>query len=229
MEEKGFIILYRKLLDWEWYDHIPTKVLFIHLLLKANHTKKQWRGIDINRGQYLTSLNTLSQETGLSVKQVRCALNNLEKTGEVGKQTTKLNTLISVTNYDNYQSKGTPTDKVRANEGQSKGKARATTNNDNNDNNEEQDKAKQIYMSFNHLSITKGECAKLYKNWTKEQIDEILASIQNYKQNKKYNSLYLTAKNWLKREYGENGRQTKKPVMDELVKNVYKQIGYDIK
>jgi len=138
MEEKGFIILYRKLIDWEWYDHIPTKVLFIHLLLKANHTTKLWRGNEIKRGQYLTSLNTLSQETGLSVKQIRASLNNLEKTGELGKQTTNLNTLISITNYDYYQAKGTPKDKPTANEGQGEGKQRATTNNVNNDNNEEE-------------------------------------------------------------------------------------------
>jgi hypothetical protein len=141
MEEKGFIILYRKLIDWEWYDHIPTKVLFIHLLLKANHTTKLWRGNEIKRGQYLTSLNTLSQETGLSVKQIRASLNNLEKTGEVGKQTTNLNTLISITKYDDYQSKGTPKGKPKANEGQSEGKQRATTNNVNNDNNEEEEES----------------------------------------------------------------------------------------
>jgi hypothetical protein len=220
MEDKGFIILYRKLIDWEWYDHIPTKVLFIHLLLKANHTTKLWRGNEIKRGQYLTSLNTLSQETGLSVKQIRASLNNLEKTGEVGKQTTSLNTLLSIIKYDDYQTKGTPKDKVRANQGQSKGKPRATTNNVNNDNNVNNE---DIYKSFNHLSINKDECKSLHKNYTKEQIDSVLESIQNYKENTKYVSLYLTAKNWLKRDYGDNGRQAKE--VDAMVEHVRKMTG----
>ena len=218
MEEKGFIVLYRKLIDWEWYDHIPTKVLFIHLLLKANHTTKLWRGNEIKRGQYLTSLNTLSKETKLSVKQIRASLNNLEKTGEVGKQTTSLNTLISILNYDNYQTKGTPKDKPTANGGQSEGKRRATTNNVNNDNNVNNE---EIYMSFKHLSITKAECIRLNDNYTKEQIDTVLDSIQNYKGNSKYVSLYLTAKNWLKKEHGENGRAK----VDKLVENVHKAAG----
>ena len=167
MEEKGFIILYRKLIDWEWYDHIPTKVLFIHLLLKANHTTKLWRGNEIKRGQYLTSLNTLSKETGLSVKQVRSALNNLEKTGEVGKQTTSLNTLISITKYKDYQTKGTP----RANDGQSKGKPMATTNNVNNvnnDYNEEQIKEKkEKTFNFRLSLIDLGVNEKIVEDWIK--------------------------------------------------------------
>jgi len=37
------------MLDWEWYDDINTKVLFIHLLIKANWKEKKWRGIKIKR------------------------------------------------------------------------------------------------------------------------------------------------------------------------------------
>ena len=33
------------MLDWEWYDDINTKVLFIHLLIKSNWKEKKWRGI----------------------------------------------------------------------------------------------------------------------------------------------------------------------------------------
>jgi hypothetical protein len=84
-------------------------------------------------------------------------------------------------------------------------------------------KEKEVYVSFGHLSITKGECIKLSENYTKEQIDTILESIQNYKPNKKYTSLYLTAKNWLKKEYGENGRQAKE--VDPLVEHVRKMTG----
>jgi len=129
---EGFITLERAILTWEWYDNIPTKVLFIHCLLKANHKPNNWRGIDIKRGQFITSIQRLSDETGLTTKQIRTALKNLEKTNELGKQTTSVNTLISVIKYDFYQSVGKP----KANEGQSEGKVRATNNNDNNKNNE---------------------------------------------------------------------------------------------
>jgi hypothetical protein len=187
---EGFITLERAILTWEWYDNIPTKVLFIHCLLKANHKPNNWRGIDIKRGQFITSIQRLSDETGLTTKQIRTALKNLEKTNELGKQTTSVNTLISVIKYDFYQSVGKP----KANEGQSEGKVRATNNNDNKENNE------NVYREINHLSLSNIEFEKLEAEYDKRTIDMVLDSIENYKDNKKYTSLYLTAKKWLSRE-----------------------------
>jgi hypothetical protein len=83
-------------------------------------------------------------------------------------------------------------------------------------------KEKEVYVCFDHLSITKAECIKLSENYTKKQIDAILEAIQNYKPNKKYTSLYLTAKNWLKKEYGENGIAKE---VDPLVAHVKKMTG----
>jgi hypothetical protein len=127
MNDIGWIKLHRKLIDWEWYKDVNTFKLFLHLLLKANTETKKWQGQTINRGQLITSLKNLSHETGLTEKEVRTAISKLEKTKEVGKQTTSVNTTLTMLNYDLYQSMGKPTDKQKANEGQSKGKQGATT------------------------------------------------------------------------------------------------------
>ncbi len=150
---EGFITLHRKLLEWEWYDHTNTKVLFIHCLLKANHKTAKWRGFDIKRGEFITSISNLSRETGLTVKQVRIALDNLVNTGELGKQSTSSNTTISVLKYDNYQTKGKPSGKVEANQGQGKGKVRATTNNDNNEVNEIKEKKKTFNFRLSLIEL----------------------------------------------------------------------------
>ena len=59
---------------------------------------------------------------------------------------------------------------------------------------------KDIYRSFAHLSISVEQFNKLNADYSREQIDHVIESIENFKQNTKYKSLYLTAKNWLKKE-----------------------------
>jgi hypothetical protein len=56
-----------------------------------------------------------------------------------------------------------------------------------------------IYRSFDHLSLSQAEFEKLVEVYTKNDIDDILDQIENSAMNKKYTSLYLTTKNWLKR------------------------------
>tara|TARA_R100001460_G_scaffold30404_1_gene60005 strand:- start:99 stop:677 length:579 start_codon:yes stop_codon:yes gene_type:complete len=75
-----------------------------------------------------------------------------------------------------------------------------------------------IYRRFNHLSISQKEYLKLLEEYKKENIDEVLDSIENYKQNKKYKSLYLTAKKWLKRNQSTQNISINDPLV-EYVKN----------
>ena len=80
------------------------------------------------------------------------------------------------------------------------------------DEEQEQEKEEvQVYRKFKHLSISVDEVEKLKSNgYTKIQIDEVLDKIENYSQNKKYSSLYLTANNWLKKEEQEKAQEKEK-------------------
>lgn len=126
---EGYIKLFRQMIAWEWYLDTNVKCLFIHCLLKANWEDKNFKGKVIPRGSFLTSYDKLSKELKLTVKQVRTALNKLNKTSEVASHKMLNGTLITVLNYESYQSDGKQEDTQRANEGQTKGKRRATTNN----------------------------------------------------------------------------------------------------
>ena len=104
MEQQGWIKLYRKITNWEWYSDINVRILFIYLLLSVNHKENKWRGKTIKKGQRITSVKHLSEETGLSVHQVRTALDKLDSTNDITIKTTNKNTVITVANWEFYQS-----------------------------------------------------------------------------------------------------------------------------
>ncbi|MDD7440047.1 hypothetical protein [Prevotellamassilia timonensis] len=99
----GWIKLHRKILDWEWFTSPSTLQLFIYLLLRANKEDKKWRGILIKRGQLVTSVATISEETKLSTQQVRTSLDRLKSTNEITSKTTNRFTLVTVCKYESYQ------------------------------------------------------------------------------------------------------------------------------
>lgn len=202
---EGWISLHRKFLEWEWYDDINTKLLFIHLLLKANHKEKNWKGITIPKGSFLTGRKQLAIETKLTEQQIRTSLKKLKSTNEIAIKTTNLYSLVSINNWDRYQENNQQKTK-RVTKKQPTGNQQVTTtNNDNNDNNENNN----IYRQFSHLKITNEENQNLIElGYSQTQIDSIYDNIQNYKKNTQYSSLYLTAKNWLKKEYSDKNHRS---------------------
>lgn len=99
----GFVKLYRNFLEWEWYCDTPVKVLFIHLLLKANYKDFDWQGESFKAGQCVTSIQSLSFSTGLSVQQIRTALSKLQKSSDITRRVTGRYSVITINNWDKYQ------------------------------------------------------------------------------------------------------------------------------
>ena len=73
----GWIKFYRKTLLWEWFTNPSVFHIFATLMLSANHKDGRWQGMEVLAGQHITSIEKLSQKTGLSFQQVRTALNKL--------------------------------------------------------------------------------------------------------------------------------------------------------
>jgi len=163
----GWVKLHRSLLEWEWYDDLPCRVLWQHLLLSVNYEEKKWRGQTIEQGQLVTSIANLSESAGLTAKQVRTALEKLKSTGEMAIKTSNKYTIITITKWNLYQENG----KEKANEGQTKGKQRATTKEYKKERNKEDicspevqkpdDVSEQVFNDF--LALRKEKKAKLTK------------------------------------------------------------------
>lgn len=110
-----YIKLSRKILEWEWYGDINTCRLFLHMLLKANWKDGRFQGTEIPRGSFVSSLSKLSEETGLTERKVRTALEHLKTTGEVTSRSHSKFTVFTIKNYDCYQSNDTQSDRQPTN------------------------------------------------------------------------------------------------------------------
>ena len=99
----GWIKLHRQIIDWEWYTDHNTFRVFLHLLLTANHKDKKYKGMELKAGTIVTSRDLLSFATGLSVRQVRTALDKLKTTNELTIKTSPQGTIIQIVNYVKYQ------------------------------------------------------------------------------------------------------------------------------
>lgn len=99
----GFIKLHRSICEWEWWDDIPVRLLWITILLEANWKDKKWHGKTIPRGSFWTSLPSLAEKSGLTLQQARTALAKLKSTGEVTDKATGEGRLVTVANYELYQ------------------------------------------------------------------------------------------------------------------------------
>ena len=129
----GWLKLHRQLLEWEWYKCIFTTRLFLHVLMKANYRQQNERGVIVEIGELMTTVQSLSMETGLTVKQVRTCLNRLISANCVACKTTNKYTILSIVNYNKYQDaeekRANKKTSKKANEGQTKGKQEPTTKN----------------------------------------------------------------------------------------------------
>ncbi len=101
--ELGWIKLHRKLLEWEWYDDANTFRLFIHCLLECNYTEKEWRGIIIEKGSFITSPETIAKKLKLSRQQIRTSINKLILSKNITIKTTNKYTVVTVVKYSDYQ------------------------------------------------------------------------------------------------------------------------------
>lgn len=128
MVNGGWVKLYRELKSKSiWQLSSPQqKVVLITILLLANHeeNKWEWKGEEFacKPGQLITSLNSLVRECGegITIRNVRTALERFEKLGFLTNTSTKNGRLITIVNWNKYQGKDSCSSKLSENSRQSK-------------------------------------------------------------------------------------------------------------
>ncbi|WP_372809468.1 hypothetical protein [Litorivivens sp.] len=121
----GYITLHRKIKEhWIFDDPVLFK-LWVTMLLDAkfSDTERRVNGavVSIKRGQLVFGLEQWSREHKVTCSKLRTLLKNLEKCGMISRQKTNKYSLITITNYDEYQIG----DRQSAGKGQAKGRQKA--------------------------------------------------------------------------------------------------------
>lgn len=92
------------MMDWTWYSDANTKSLFIDLLINASYTDTNWRGIPLKRGQVVIGRRELSERLGITEQSIRTSIKRLKSTNEITVKSTNKFSIITVVNYNKYQS-----------------------------------------------------------------------------------------------------------------------------
>jgi hypothetical protein len=217
VKDKGFIITHRSILEWEWYKEVNTCHLFRHCIYRANYQDDKWRGIEVKRGSFITSLNSLVEESGLTIQNVRTAIKNLVKTGDLTSKSHSKYRILTVINYDKYQTLNKQTNKQVTSNQQTTNK-QVTTDKELKESNKVIKVTKNIYSEF--VKLTDIEYKKLIdkfgSNITKDKIQTLSDYIGS--SGKKYKSHYHTMLSWDNRDKKNNPKSNEPEWHDEYIK-----------
>lgn len=115
---KGFALIHRQFMDSRLYRDSQAVHLWLHLILKANHTDEEVNTdigmMIVRRGQMITGRPTLVSETFIPDNKVKSLLRTFESKGMINIESKgRKFSLISIVKYDDFQSQNCPTDVQR--------------------------------------------------------------------------------------------------------------------
>ena len=200
--DESFIKLYRKFENWEWYQDVYTKVVFLHLIMMANYKSKKWRGIIIDRGQVLTGRIKLAASLGISVQNVRTALANLQSTNELTIKSNSQHSIITIVNYNSYQQVTSKVTSELTNDQPTPNQRLTTTKKDNNI---KKDKKVNI-GEYKNVRLHEAEYQKLCSDLGKDFTSKMIIRLDEYieQTGKKYKNHALVIRTWSKKETNQN-------------------------
>lgn len=234
----GWIKLHRELIEKSiWLNSTPEqKAVLITILLKANHKDTTWefggRVFKCNPGQFVTSLSSLALTSGVTIQNVRTAIDKFEKYDFLTNVSTKTGRLITVVNWEIYQCDDVTTNK-EPNKELTKSQQRANkeltnrlTPNKNkeikNFKEKEINKEKERFGEFENVLLTADEYRKLSEKFPNDFRDRIeRLSCYMASQKKSYASHYATILAWARKDEKDNPPPPKK--YKEFQKEVYER------
>ena len=187
----------------------------------------------IKAGQYRTGRIKLSAETGLSEQQIRTCLKRLESTSEITIAKYNKFSVITITNWNQYQQKNEKSTSEITNNQPATNQQLTTNNNVNNKNNEKQNNKyiDQFEEFWNLYGIKKGrkKCEDKYRILLRDGVehDKIMEGVRAYQNEcikleteKEYIKLPLTFLNGRHWEDEYERERTRDEKLAEIQRNI---------
>lgn len=131
----GFITLHRDVLDHWVYEDAEYFRAWVRMLMDANHTGRtaffNGKDVTLERGQLVYGIHKFCEKTHMTSNRARLFIKRLEKHKQINKVSNNKYSIITITNYDQYQANH----KQTTNKQQSSNNLATTPNNVNNENN----------------------------------------------------------------------------------------------
>ena len=103
MAQDGWIKCYRSIMDSAVWDDEWLVKLWLWCLLRANHQKRNFKGVDIERGQFVTGRMSAADELGVSPSKWYRGMERLVSLGCITTTANSNWTTVTVCNYGVYQ------------------------------------------------------------------------------------------------------------------------------
>lgn len=199
---RGYIKLFRKLKDWEWYNDVNTLALFLHLLIDANYKETKFRGYVIPVGSVVIGRKALAEQLCLSEQEIRTALSHLKSSNDIVTRTTNKFTIATITNYKTYQcceQQHQPTNNQPSTSHQPTINQQLTTS-------KEGKKDKKVRKEITHppfVSLTEKEYSDLAESYGKNIIKGYIDKINDYLAatgKKPYKDYAAAIRQWLRKD-----------------------------
>lgn len=215
-DNKGWIKLHRELMDkaiWKCSTK-EQKIILIVLLMLASHKENEWewngKKFTVKPGQFVTSAKSIMEKCGegISRQNIRTALVKFEKYDFLTIQSTKQGILVTIVNWELYQSVEGELTKELTNS-QPTGNQQVTTIK-----NDEKEK-KDIYGDFSNVRLSRDEYEKLVNAYSEKTTKDFIEKLDAYiaSTGKKYKNHYATILNWIRKEPNIKKVDQEKPVL----------------
>ena len=196
--DNTFVLLWRKITGTSFYKNPEVCHLAMHCIIKATYKPKDilWNNqfIHLELGQFITGRKSLASDTGLSEQKVRTGLKILEKCKFLTSRSTNKYSIITVSNYREYQN---PSGEINQQSNQQPTSNQPATNQQLTTNNKENKDNKEIINRI--VAYLNEKTGKNFKPSTDDTVKKINARLsEGYTEEEFKRVIDIKVKEWIK-------------------------------